>query len=518
MNLPADIHKLIISALDAPVPLFTPSYVFVNEPAFSYGSLKKKHAEYYGKRNDDALVSSQALLNWSATCRFYRELLAPTIFQDVLLRPRTESMSSVKLLSTTAHWKHVRSLAVVGTYAYKQWHEDMDPFRTGMVGPFEALNYGDLLDLRVLASLPPNLECLTLDFPNNWTSVDNYLSVFNEIEQPEQTQEIEAENLWRMLIYNVLATTAKNDISTKESFELRLLNVPPLPCSVYRSKQFHEFLNHVTRLTLAFDHFDNCIGWNMNTMEGPVDFCSKLGERFWDHLSNIKTLKIHADGSWPIGLAPGRCHMPLALPSNEKNPCFAKLEELEVKWWLIDQELVTLVSKHMPMLMRLTMSNYFAGSRDSGISEARKPTWAEFFDVLRKHPTLKTLALHPHLSGVKLLDPYDDQLQPMTEENAEDFFREAWNAVEALDREKKDRVEVGGWSPREDARMQRIWPHCSLDDKYGMISNSDGYNAVRFGEGQDHAAWLKLCDELEARGGGCKVGEATGDGKYDSEE
>ena len=255
-------------------------------------------------------------------------------------------------------------------------------------------------------------------------------------------------------------------------------------------------------------HFDNGAGWNMNTTSKPANFCSKLGEWVWDHLSDVKTLKILADDSWPMGLAPGRCHMPFTLPSDGKAACFSKLEELELKWWLIDQELLTLLSKHMPMLKRLTMSNYFAGSGEDGMSEAEwVPTWAKFFNALCKHSTLKTVALYPHLAGVRLLDPYE--AEPVMKRKAEDFFKEAWDSVEDLEREKKDKVEAGDWTPREDARMQRIWPHCSLDDKYGMVFDADDYNAVRFVEGHDHAAWLTLCDELEARGGGCTVLEET---------
>ena len=65
--------------------------------------------------------------------------------------------------------------------------------------------------------------------------------------------------------------------------------------------------------------------------------------------------------------------------------------------------------------------------------------------------------------------------------------------------------EAGTWTAREDARMKRLWPHVTLDSKYGMVFDTENYNAERFNEGSDHGAWLKLCDSLEQRGGACKV-------------
>ena len=257
-NLPTDIHKLIISALDTPLPLFARSYVLARQGKHSCGDLKRKQAEYYGGRNEDNLGSAQRLVNWSATCHFSRELLAPTIFRDILLRPRATSMSSVKLLFSGTHRKHIRSLSVVSTYAYEQWPEDMDPRKIEMIDPLEAVNHNKLFS--ILASLPDTVECLTLDFPTDWMrglDLENadHLSMFEDDELPEQTLEIEAKSVWRKLIHTVLAATANNDLFAKESFELRLLNIPPLPCSVYWLDEFFGFLKRVTSLTLAFDPF-----------------------------------------------------------------------------------------------------------------------------------------------------------------------------------------------------------------------------------------------------------------------
>ena len=498
MSLPADIHKLVVAALNVPTPVFLPTYD-VKEETGPYGNLAKKHEEYYGNRSDEETAASLASVNWSSTCHFYRDLLAPSLFSALILRPRPKSMETMQLLATTPHWRHIASLAFVGTYA----HPDRTRQRGSQhIDPLEDFDFDALSVL--LSHLPPNLKSLSLDFPTDWDLEcdDDYLSVFDVDEAPEETLEQESSNAWRKLVFTVLDAVTKTDFSSRESFELKLLNIPPLPCSVYWSDEFHQLLKCTTDFTLAFDHFDNGAGWNMNTMEMPVHFASKLDQWFWDHLTNVKSLSIHADDSWPIGLAPGRCHIPLAVPSDDFR---FDLTHLSLKWWFIDSELIIFITKHMPSLTHITITNYYANCQEYSTSNADStPKWSSFFEALRQHPSLAYITLYPHLSGLRLLDPFnrDKGQLPQT---AEASFRAAWEEISLLLASKQSLREAGTWTEKEDVRMKRLWPHVGLDDKYGMIFDNEEYNADRFVEGSDHTAWLKLCDELEKRGGGCRI-------------
>lgn len=504
--LPADIQQLIIAALDAPSPLFIPKY-YVVRGELDHGNLSKKQQDYYGELSNEQLASSMALLNWSSTCRSYRRLLGPLIFENLVLRAQAKSLASCTVLSDTDHWQHVTSLVFCGTYLIAEYGDN--PEYRVRIDPLEDFDFDQLF--RILSNLPPNLRRLTLDFPTEWslecygcTGKDgNYLDVFDIDEQPEQTLELESSDNWRKLIFTVFSALVRNDISTKSDFELWLFNIPALPCSVYWSSEFQHFLNRVSHLVLSFSHFDNLAGWNLNTMEMPVNFASRLGTWFWNHLANVKSLSIRADSSWPFGLAPGRCHIPVALPDSKLR--FQRLAFLTLTWWFVDSELIALLLIHMSALKNLTIMDYFADNKDCSSSDAENtPTWADFFTALCRHPTLTHLTLFPGLSGYSLIGGFEHLNGELTRDLT-DSFRTTFEEVQTLEASRQSMKESGAWMAREDARMKRIWPHGMLDTKYGQIFDAEDYNAERFNEGSDHKAWLELCDTLEGRGGACKV-------------
>jgi hypothetical protein len=494
--LPADIQHIIFAAIDAPTPLFIPRYDLEQERSFVYGNLDKKHKEFYGDSDEERSNDSLAILHLSSTCSFYRKLLAPRIFEHVVLRTRPRSLTSCNAIRATDHWQLVSSLTVCGTYLTEERNPD-DRRTVRNIDPLENFDFDGLSS--VLSNLPHNLSKLVVDFPTEWVGECNvdcdYLGVLDIVESSEQTLELEATKKWRKLIFVVFDALTENAISSKKDFELQILNIPPLPCSLYGSVKFQRMLNSVSQFTLALSHFDNNCGWQLNTMEAPLSFASQLSERFWNHLAGVKALSIHADYSWPFGCAPGRCHMPLALPVADFR--FAALQSLSLKWWFIDAELITLLNIYMPVLKRLSIENYFADSKtDMYSSEAENtPTWAEFFSALRKHPTLTHLLLSSQFSNYRLLNGFDDR----------SLVASILEEVHTIETIRSSAIEAGTWTAVQDARIKRIWPHFLLDGKYGSIGHDSSRNAERFEEGSDHRAWLLLCDALERRGGRCEV-------------
>ena len=127
---------------------------------------------------------------------------------------------------------------------------------------------------------------------------------------------------------------------------------------------------------------------------------------------------------------------------------------------------------------------------------------------------MRELTLCPQLSGVRLLDPFNQVQEPMNEDYPEDF-RTVWNEVKDLEEEKKTKVEAGIWTRLEAAKMKRIWPHARLDGVFGTIYEGENHNMSMFNEGRDHEAWLILCGILEKMGGWCRVvdvGEGENEG------
>jgi hypothetical protein len=184
---PADIQHIVLAAIDAPTPLFVPGYDVDQAHFLVCGNLDYKHTESHGDPSEERWSPLLAILHLSSTCSFYRKLLAPRIFEHVVLCSRPRSLMSCNTIRAADDWQLVSSLTVCGTSVTEERNRDYPSVRR-YIGPLENFDFDCLSS--VLSNLHPNLSKLVLDFPTEWVRESNksgeYLSIFDVIETSEQ--------------------------------------------------------------------------------------------------------------------------------------------------------------------------------------------------------------------------------------------------------------------------------------------------------------------------------------------
>ena len=321
-----ELEQLIIDQLELPAFLFVPAYrqedaeIPCGEP-----SLNSQHKKYYGAdRNVHQSPGALALLNLSCTCSYYRKLLKPRLFRDVLLRTTSKSLTSVEAICKTSSWEGVRSLTVctVVTPATedkadeedekqpendKEETEDDEDKHDGdnedesVDADGSGSTQGSVLEdapkfdlarlSALLENLPPSLDTLVLDFPWHW------------YECQDDCMELAATGDLRIFLEVIFRSVSRNDFSSRPSFTLKLYNLPNggWTSSLRNDPNSANFFCSVTTFFFSIHSWDNGAGWKLNTVSDIEDFTTEIGPTFIEPLSRIQSLELQANSSCPIG-------------------------------------------------------------------------------------------------------------------------------------------------------------------------------------------------------------------------
>jgi hypothetical protein len=310
MNLPLDVHQMIVKSLDLPDILFPPAYgqERLHDIPLGENYFDSQHAKYYGTdRNITDHPGAYALLSWSSTCRFYRQLLKARLLRNVVLRTRLKSIESLETIAQTSSWRDVKSLIVCNTLAelsegqidvYRERSRDIEYEEDDVLSYWPEFPLSRLSAL--LSNLPPNLEALTLDFPWHW--IDHKM---------DSDMEFSATGDFGRMILVILRSICQNNLAAKASFTLRLVNLPKgsTDCTPDESYGLNGLLNCVTNCQISLAQWDNGAGWEQNKVMNMEDFTKSLGPTYIQHLTKVETLELQANDSCPIGLAPGGGHL-----------------------------------------------------------------------------------------------------------------------------------------------------------------------------------------------------------------
>lgn len=505
-ELPVDIHEIITKELlsNIPSPLFAPIYQRDDDDTIGGdGDLESKHKGNYGERNEEHLNSAQALINWSSTCRHFRKLLSPQLFKSVILRSRPKSVASIKALMHTQHWTQIESFFFVATEheydeegrivkgEYGEEDEDEIPFTNATEDGLPKYDLEvELSELHsILSNLPPNLKSLTLDFPNGWKY--EWTEVIMDGQVFRGGEDSAEQGLrYRGQLQTAISAVTSNDIGSKTDSELKLLSVPIVYCAAYESEPWHQFLAKVTSFTLALCHWDNGAGWNLNVYgsnDAAGEMARHLPDFFLNHLRKVKELHIYGDGSWPLGAAPALINeIEVGLPGDSSR--IPVLEHVRFKQFFICNELEEFLLKQVHNLRSIDLTDCFA----SGEAPEEEPNWTSFFS--------------------KLVDAQPKQLTQITVENAcrtlEDLLGGNGDHPPTDDDDpeivaRKEVQDILATQQTERAqlthpvRKKQLLAHVTIDDKYGMIFDSEEVNVSVFLEGSAHKQWLRLVDLME---------------------
>lgn len=498
-ELPLEVLSLIIELLRTDESAMVPRYPEEREDGL--GQLQRKAIEFYGDATDNDFARAKGLRSWSQTCRFFNKLLAPELFNTVLLRSTPKSVESIKALSKTKHWTEVQRFIFVTELisadeeSPEEWEGETDEEieRNLMNSTLQRVEAEKLGIAEILSNLPPNLKSLTLDFPQGWDEgygftslVDNHL-FGGSVKELKHLEELDR---YRALLGTAYEAIVKNDISRKPQFEMRLHNISPFRCSALEKRRLAPFLRHVTSLKFGAGHCDNGAGWNMNTMTATYFFAENLGSYIFDHLDNVKILDFHADESWPFGHPEWHpCKLPLPAAGSR----MSKIEHISIKQVFICIELERFLVGHAATLVSINMTDCYAAADD--LTDDGLPTdddfltWASLFQAVTK-------AKPQHLINFSVTNS-DRIVHQILKEDESHLNDRAIRAKATFKEQNEDIAENVAHPLQVERRKKRLLPYCTLDDKYGMIFEGAQESLLRFDNEIDHTAWLELDDLIE---------------------
>ena len=402
----------------------------------------------------DSLVFTipKDIVNLSQVCRAFRVLTAPTRFRDIVLLNDEKSGSSVSAILRSTNARHVKTLHYVGIKSM--------PDEGGSLEDPSPDDFPDSVK-SVLSGLStfPNLDKVTIQFACDkmWEEDhSNYEASYYLFEEPEDMQMVrEAENdeALRSLMRRSYAALSRNTAIDFKNLELK--NVIAKQCSAWRLEGFRALLGGLESFTINLRGGDNGAGWQINKLEGYLDFVSQLDTYFFKHLSNVKDVSFAATDDGP---AEGLPHIVQHMP---------KLRNLSLEYVFITGELAAFIAAHGETLETIEFTNCY-----SMWPEEDYITWGDFFfGVAAKEPKallefrISTRDVEQWKPGVETSWRHDDEKR-----------------IQKL---------------REQFPCRRMFDYKHLDGKYGMVFDSLDRAADRFEAGSDHRGWTQVCTLME---------------------
>ncbi|MCJ1271042.1 hypothetical protein MMC22_010941 [Lobaria immixta] len=391
--------------------------------------------ENYVEKQDEPIKIYPDLINWSATCSFFRNLLAPHIFKTVKLLNDEKSGSSLNSVARSPNSVHVKELHFIGSALGSAHDKEAAFFDTEGILPrsVEAI----LCDLQRF----PRLERLSIKFDYTFKSPD-WIDNFAEVETPEQVLEAEASVAWRALMSRTYTALAQNKSPHFNHLEIRQLISKMV--STFSHAAFHGFLSHFEQFTLSIFGQDFDETWLSDTSEEYPALVGKLDDILFNHLSNVTTISIKAPAEGPFGFEGGD-YTPLSLKADQ----MPLLTTLHLDYIFACPELINFVVGHRDTLERVILRNYFAASErfvDSGIP------WSEFFTSLFSACPAQLCCFE--LVGSETPLPSDEQ-----------FGVEGNEMVRAILRQDPGRI---------------LFPYGFLDESYGTLLYDEQENLAQF--------------------------------------
>ena len=423
-----------------------------------YCRLEKPDEKAARHRWERKKLRIQDLMNWSCTSVFFRDMLAPYIFETISLRNEDRSGSSVTTLSQSRHSKLVRKLMYAGSIPKKIYRNT-----TGILPDSVATLLSNLKSFQ-------NLETLSIEFPYCYTHYNEWVDGHDIVAQDEEDSETEdsEDNIaWRALMVRTYVALVQNEGTPFKALEIRELVPPKL--STFTTKAFHSFLGRLERFSFSVFGEDNDVGWTILKRDEYVSLTSKLDEFFFDRLVSVTEFTLKASEEGPLGLT-GWCQFPLALNKDQ----MPSLKKCSLEYVFVGQELVTFLVGHAKTLESVSIRECSAsvdGSAEEGIS------WSVFFDSLyaANFKSLRELVITPVHSALMCDDTGD---QEEDEANVSSEIQEVRRILKFDD-------------------TRRVFSYTTIDDAC-IFDVDEGENVAAFHRGEDQASYERLMSRISA--------------------
>ncbi|MCJ1429981.1 hypothetical protein MMC29_007896 [Sticta canariensis] len=433
LSLPAELHLKIIEDL-----------------------LRDKDIEADEANQHDLINIYHDLIDWSCTCSYFRNLLAPKIFKTVKLINDEKSGSSLNAVAKSPHNIHVKDLHFIGSALGGVHSEEAAFSDTEGILPrsVDAL----LCNLQWF----PSLRRLSIRFDYNFASLDEWiygLEFEAKPETPQQILESESSAAWRALMSRTFYALTKNKSPNFKHLEIRQLHSKDV--STFSNAAFHECLNHFEQFTLSIHGEDDGEGWKSNTTREYPALMGKLDEYFFNHLANVTILSIEAPQEGPLGLK-GMNYVPLALKADQ----MPLLATLRLEYIFASPELVDFLVGHKDTLEELILCNCFASANSSTNPAENGIYWSQFFTVL--------LSAYP--SRLRRLELVGGDMCLLEKRN---FREEQYEKIRNVHRQDPERI---------------MFPYAFLYDKWGVMLYDESRSLASLLDGEDQRSWDRLME------------------------
>ncbi|KAL8966724.1 MAG: hypothetical protein Q9197_005823 [Variospora fuerteventurae] len=414
----------------------------------------------YEWNSHDSSGEAQAITSLSRTSTFFYKLLSPVLFRHIVLHNTQKSGNSVQYLAKSSQRTSVKTLYFEGVATASE-NQDNDDIRRAFPSSVETV----MSNLAVF----PNLETLILHFDLEKVHEDHFEDFFLQDDEEEtegQTREAEAKQAWRALQKQTFEAITSMD--SNKCRELVVKICPLKPMSVFGSKK----MNQLESFSFEIYAQGEGAGWCTNTLFCFRHYVEKLDHYFLDALTNVTRLTISGHEDGPVGLT--GMYDALVPLKPEHVP---KLRELEMRWYFIQETFVDFLKAHSATLERLTLSNCFCTDPwgilrtvdDWDVNEPFPedvPSWHRFFHTYAasKPSALRYVTVVPKTF--------------------------------ALQRDAEMVWVQKNWEDRGKGR--RAFAYAEIDDKYGVLMESEGGNTWALQRAQDMEGWEELMDVVRA--------------------
>jgi hypothetical protein len=476
-------------------------------------------SESDGKRESTGTHADYlTVMKLSATCSFYRSLLAPLIFSKIVLRDTQKSGASIMAIAKGKHRDVVKELYF--HFIGSGGDESSDTGSEASDEPARNFKEDPILphSVRVILSnlngrdrLFPSLERVTVEFDFNQTEWYEHWGediMQEEYESVDKAVEVECSDAWRALLcetFEALASNVENEGAsnshTPHSFSaFKIANLQPVRISALSSDNWKSLLsNHVKEFTLQLLPPVDLAGWEINSCTSTAGWTGNFDEAFFNHLDLCESLVLLPNESAPLGLYSGNHYCPLALRPDQ----MPRLRTLELEYIIVCEELINFVVARKDTLESLVLRDCFASLHPLEPDDGTR--WANLFDELvgarpKNLTRIEVLIERQEIDYYRLFcedvdnDVYELQRRKeLLEEDRDAHGERKGDGTEDEGREAADRRRRG---------QRTLFLYAILDEKHGTCFTDEAEIRKQFLKGGDQVSWDTLMDLVWDNGGG----------------
>ncbi|KAF3004233.1 hypothetical protein E8E13_007341 [Curvularia kusanoi] len=319
-------------------------------------------------------IANTDLLRLSKVNHNLRNLVAPYIFRNIILRNTTRNGTSVALIASSRYAKYVKRVLFVGTNIQPRFHPDAsDPLK------FHGIHLPEIVE-QTLSELDhfPSLEGVDI-----WFRLQSHAD-FGSEEWADDYYDFFLKDMTRpVLLDHVYLALTRNRPGTVR--DLVLQNLVPVPSPTFERAEWHSFLGGLSSFGLQLYASDG--GWYpvFDHWDSRPESLLEAGIHFWRYLCNITHLSVSVGPQAVLG-----CNKDFTEPMllNLGSAMLPNLKSVSFDFVFVGSIMLEFLLKHAATLCSVHMDHSFVTQSDApGVMPGSQMTWSKVFTALTDAPT-----------------------------------------------------------------------------------------------------------------------------------